>query len=151
MRVLLDTSVLVAAAVVGHAHERRALVWLTAARAGGIQAAVTAHGCAEAWATLTALPVSPRIDATLAERVVFGLAAALEVVDLTWADYRAAMARCGDRGLKSGALYDALHLVGAERWGADALITFNARDFERLAISTSPRVVVPPDPPEVRL
>lgn len=39
------------------------------------------------------------------------------------------MQRCGERGLRSGALYDALHFVAAARQEADILLTFNTRHF----------------------
>jgi len=43
----------------------------------------------------------------------------------------------------------ALHLVEAERAGADVFLTFNPSDFERLA--AGPKPVVPPDPPSTQL
>jgi hypothetical protein len=46
-------------------------------------------------------------------------------------------------------VYDALHLVEAERAGADLLLTFNPSDFLRLAEGEKPKVVVPPDPPSI--
>jgi hypothetical protein len=57
------------------------------------------------------------------------------------------MRRCSDRGLRSGAVYDALHLVAAERWGADLFLTFNTHDFTRMALAPGPRIAAPPDPP----
>jgi predicted nucleic acid-binding protein len=48
-------------------------------------------------------------------------------------------------------VYDALHLVEAERAGADVFLTFNPSDFERLAVGLKPRIVVPPDPPSTQL
>ena len=59
--------------------------------------------------------------------------------------------RCASRGLKSGVIYDALHLVEAERTGADVFLTFNPSDFERLAAGSKPRIVVPPAPPSTQL
>jgi hypothetical protein len=53
--------------------------------------------------------------------------------------------------LKSGVIFDALHLIEAERTGADAFSTFNPSDVERLAASSKPRIVVPPDPPSTQL
>jgi hypothetical protein len=47
--------------------------------------------------------------------------------------YNEALQRCTDRGFASGVVFDALHLVGAEHAGADALVTFNGADFLRLA------------------
>ncbi|WP_165372946.1 type II toxin-antitoxin system VapC family toxin [Sorangium cellulosum] len=65
--------------------------------------------------------------------------------------YDEAHQRCTDRLLSSGVLFDALHLVAAEHAGADALATFNGSDFLRLTAPTSPRIVIPPDPPAVTL
>ena len=65
--------------------------------------------------------------------------------------YLAATERCASRGLKSGVVYDALHLVEAERTNANIFLTFNPGDFERLSVGPKPRIVVPPDPPSSEL
>lgn len=41
-------------------------------------------------------------------------------------------------------MYEALHLVAAEEWGADLFLTFNVEDFKRLGTEEGPRIVVPP-------
>jgi hypothetical protein len=46
-------------------------------------------------------------------------------------------------------MFDALHLVSAEAGQADAFVTFNPADFERLRVPGSPAIVVPPDPPRL--
>jgi hypothetical protein len=61
--------------------------------------------------------------------------------------YLTAVERCSSRSFRSGAVYDALHLVEAEREGANILLTFNPDDFMRLVDSDHPTIVVPPDPP----
>lgn len=63
--------------------------------------------------------------------------------------YREALKISARRGLRSGAIFDALHYVVAAAENADALVTFNRKDFERLASEGKPRIVVPPDPPEL--
>jgi predicted nucleic acid-binding protein len=63
--------------------------------------------------------------------------------------YRQAMRRCAERGERSGAIFDALHLVAAEASQSDALVTLNPADFERLAAKHGPRIIVPPDPPQI--
>jgi hypothetical protein len=65
--------------------------------------------------------------------------------------YADALARCAAHGLKSGVVFDALHLLDAERAGAEAFLTFNASDFLRLSHGPSPKIVVPPDPPSLLL
>jgi len=104
---------------------------------------------AQTWATLTALPVEPRVAPALAERMVDRVAEHLGVLELSHEDYRGAIRRCGDHGLRSGAVYDALHLVAGERWQADVVLTFNLHDFRRLAVEQGPRLAVPLDPPAI--
>ena len=43
--------------------------------------------------------------------------------------------------LTGGIIYDALHLRAAEKAGVDRLVTFNRRDFERLAVETTLELV----------
>lgn len=147
MRIAFDTSVLVAGSLARHAHAERARVWLHAAREGRIEALATTHAFAESWATLTAIAGEPRIDPGMATRVVERLARHVKPFALRWEDYRAALERCAEGHLRSGAVYDAVHLVGAARQGADVFLTFNTRHFSALAREGDPRIVAPPDPP----
>lgn len=151
MKVVFDTSVVVAGSLARHAHEARAAVWFTAAREDRISAAVTSHALAEAWATMTALPVQPAISPALVDRVLERFRSHVELLALSGDDYSAAMRRCSDRGLRSGAVYDALHLAAAERWQADVFLTFNVQDFARLTLDSGPRVLAPPDPPGIEI
>jgi len=68
---------------------------------------------------------------------------------MTGAHYRKAIRRCAERGARSEAIYDALHLVAAELSQAAALVTLNPDDFERLSSERGPRIIVPPDPPRI--
>jgi predicted nucleic acid-binding protein len=147
VKVAFDTSVLVAGSVARHVHEERARVWFRAAREGRFEAITTTHALAETWATLTAIPVEPRIAPAAAERVIERLVRHIKPVALRWDDYRSAINRCGERGLRSGMVYDALHFVAAGRQGADLFLTFNTRHFTSLATDDGPRIVAPPDPP----
>jgi len=45
---------------------------------------------------------------------------------------RESLRRVGSLGLRSGVIYDALHLASAEAAGCDSLYTFNLKDFRRL-------------------
>jgi len=87
----------------------------------------------------------------MAEAAIDRLIRYVKPIELTRKTYAASIRRCAERGLHSGSVFDALHLVCAEIRGVDAFATFNADDFERLASAAGPPIVVPPDPPEVRL
>jgi predicted nucleic acid-binding protein len=147
VKVAFDTSVLVAGSVARHIHEARARVWFRAARERKFEAITTTHALAETWATLTAIPVEPRIAPAAAERLIERLVRHIKPIALRWDDYRAALQRCGERGLRSGTVYDALHFVAAVRQNADLFLTFNTRHFISIATDDEPRIVAPPDPP----
>ncbi|HEV2064753.1 MAG TPA: PIN domain-containing protein, partial [Thermoanaerobaculia bacterium] len=70
MKVLFDTSVLVAAMVEPHPVHERALSWLKRARVGDFEFLVASHTLAELYAVLTTLPVRPRISPEIASRLV---------------------------------------------------------------------------------
>jgi predicted nucleic acid-binding protein len=146
-KLAFDTSVMVAALVEPHPFHLRALRWIEAVTAGRAEAECSWHAAAETWSVLTRMPLEPPIAPALAEVAIDRLLKKIEAVEIDGETYRAALRRCSERGLRSGALFDALHLVSAERRKVDAFVTFNRVDFERLVADGSPRLVVPPDPP----
>lgn len=142
MKIAFDTSVLVAGLVEAHPAFDRATLWLDAAHRGELEAIWTTHAYAEAWSVLTRLPLAERLDPGTVNEVLGSLVATRTPEALTLLDYQAAAGRCAAAGVRSGAIFDALHLVLAERVGAEALLTLNVKDFTRLAPSI--RVMVPP-------
>jgi predicted nucleic acid-binding protein len=151
VRVAFDTSVLVAALVATHLHHARALPWLHAVADGSLEGMVDVHTLGELWSVLTKLPSSPPIDGPTARASVLRVRKLFDVVSLTPEHYLDAIDRCTSKGLRSGAIFDAIHLAAAEMSGARALTTFNGSDFTRLATPASPAVITPPDPPAVTL
>jgi predicted nucleic acid-binding protein len=149
MKVAFDTSVLVAAVLSTHRDHARAVVWLSAVTAGALDGVLSVHALGELWSVLTKLPVSPPISPRMALEAVNELLTRFEAEPLTVQIYRDALDRCASKGLRSGAIFDALHLATAEAAGAAALLTFNEREFARLSVTGSPPIVVPPDPPAV--
>jgi predicted nucleic acid-binding protein len=101
-------------------------------------ACVAGHALAELYAVLTTLPVSPRITPEQAQKLIrSNVTSRMEVVTLDADDYQAAILRLTELGFTGGVVYDALHLQAAEKAGAKTLVTFNRRDFDRLAAGTS--------------
>lgn len=148
MKVAADTSVLVAALHSGHEWHARARHWIEAVSRKEIDGLITTHALAETWATLSRLPLRPRVQPRQAADLVEQLHRVFAVISLDPSHYRAAIERCVNQGVSSGAVFDALHLMAAEREGAERLLTFNARDFDRLALASSPRIHVPTGPDE---
>jgi predicted nucleic acid-binding protein len=138
-----DTSALVAALLQQHPHHAQAFARLLAVHQGKLHGVMTTHGLAELFATLTALPLKPRLPATEAQRLLQqSVLAHFKILPLTAKHYAEALALTVHQGLSSGAIYDALHLVGARAAGCDELLTFNLRHFHALAPG-DPMVVQP--------
>ena len=132
MRVLFDTSVLVAAMVEQHPLHLRAFPWLKRAREREIDACVTTHSLAELYAVLTALPVRPKITPGMARRLVReNVEKVAQIEAMTQKDYQDVLDSMAELELRGGIVYDALAAKIAQRWQAEALLTFNAKDFRR--------------------
>lgn len=149
MKVAFDTSVLAAALVASHRDHPRAMVWLSAVSEGALDGVVSVHALSELWSVLTKLPVSPPISPVVAWEAIRELLNRFDAVSLTVQIQMEALERCASKGLRSGAIFDAIPLATAEAAGAAALLTFNERDFTRLSVAAGPQIVVPPDPPAV--
>jgi predicted nucleic acid-binding protein len=151
VKVAFDSSVIIAGTHDRHPHHGRAIVWIDAVLEQRITGVVTWHALAEIWSVLTRMRAPARLSPEQAMRVVRRVQAVFQLHQMDPPVYNEALQRCTDRGFASGVVFDALHVVGAEHAGADAIVTFNGADFLRLAGPTSPRIIIPPDPPDVTL
>jgi predicted nucleic acid-binding protein len=144
MRVLLDTSVLVPALVPALSQHEKAFSHLEAAHRGETSLIISGHVLAECYSSLTALPVSPAVTPGQARRLIEEnvAEAAEEIVRLGGSEYLKVLQRMTDLGLKSGAVYDALHVRCAEKASADELRTFNGTDFRRMPPEGAAKLVV---------
>jgi len=133
VRLLFDTSVLVAAMVESHPMHLRALPWLQRAKNREFTFFAACHTLAELYAVLTGLPVSPKIPPAMARNLIEeNVKSRAEIVPLSALDYTAVINRMTELGLSGGAIYDALIVKAAERAHADHLLTFNGKDFRRV-------------------
>ena len=144
VRVLFDTSVLVAAIVEAHPAHERALPWLAQARSGTIEPFVAAHSTAETFAVLSTMPLSPRIGPGLARQLVReNVLSVAKVVSLSARDYGAVIDELGDLDLAGGVVYDALIARAAMKAKADRLLTLNPKDFRRVWPGGEERIQTP--------
>ena len=132
MRTLFDTSVLVAALVDQLGNHEAAFQAFRRYSSGEHSGICSTHALAECYATLTALPVAPRISPEQAHRLVEEtVAGRLAVSALAADDYRIVLREVAAFGLGSGAVYDALHARCARNERVDQILTYNLSDFER--------------------
>lgn len=144
MKVLLDTSVLVAALVDPHPEHLRALPWFAKGRSRTTELVISSHSIAELYAVLSTLPVSPRISPGLAWRLIHeSVEPRVSLVPLSSSDYLATIKYMSDMGLSGGAVYDALIVKAAQKSGAARIVTFNGSDFKRIWPEGADRIVAP--------
>lgn len=144
MDVLFDTSILVPAIVAELPQHAKTAPLLRRVIRGESRLHVSTQTLAELYATLTALPLSPRITPGQAARLIEQNALQnAKVISLDADDYEAAIKRMVSLGLSSGAIYDALQVRAAEKAGVQELYTLNGRDFRRMPPAEPTTLVVP--------
>jgi predicted nucleic acid-binding protein len=133
MRILLDTSLLVAAMVEVHPAHSSALPWLQGVKDGAHEGFVAAHSIAELYSILTTLPIRPRIAPVVAWSLInHNVIDLCDVVSLSEEDYTAVMDHLSELGLIGGVTYDALILYAGIKTGVDRVITLNEKDFRKV-------------------
>ncbi|MBE9007423.1 PIN domain-containing protein [Fortiea sp. LEGE XX443] len=132
MKILFDTSVLVAAIVADHPYYSISLPWLQRVQTGQIEGFVSNHTLAELYAILTRLPQKPKIKPELAQRLVQENLNKFHKIVLTAEDYQDTIARMVTLNLPGGGIYDALIAQAAIKANVDVLLTLNTNDFTRL-------------------
>ena len=95
---------------------------------------MSVHSIAEVYASLTRLPVRPRIHPMEAVRIVTdNILAYFEVIPIGGEDYMEAINTVGNGGWSGAKIYDALLLRCAARCTVERIYTFNLEDFKQLA------------------
>ena len=144
MKILLDTSILVAAMVEAHPAHERGLIWFKRVTSGTDKGFVAAHSLAELYAILTTLPVHPSISPSDAQKLIKqNVAEKLEIVSLSSQDYIQVIEQLAAIGIVGGATYDALILRAAANAKIDLVVTLNEKDFRRVYPSLADKVVAP--------
>ena len=133
MKILFDTSVLVAAIVEPHPMHKRALPWLQRVKTGEVAFFAASHTLAELYAVLTTLPLKPKISPLTAWRLVHdNVETAARLISLSPSDYRDTVKQMSELGLTGGTIYDALIVKAAKKSKVERLLTFNYDDFRRV-------------------
>lgn len=133
MRLLFDTSTVIAALLKPHEAHHLAHPWLDQVLAGMHTGVLSAHSLAELYSTLTRMPLQPKLTAADAlDLIRENLLSTFEIVGLTPADYIKILEDLQSRNLVGGVTYDALIMYVALKASVDKVITLNGRDFLRL-------------------
>ncbi len=143
MKVLFDTSILVAAFEVSHPRHGVCLPWLQRVQKKEIDGYLSTHTLAELYSVLTRLPVRPSISPAIAQRLIDQNLHLFEAIPLTADDYQQAIVCMVRLNLTGGGIFDALIAQAALKAEVDILLTLNPNHFNRLGQDLAQRVQVP--------
>jgi predicted nucleic acid-binding protein len=97
----------------------------------------------EVYATLTGLPVRPRITGPEGISIVKQIRERLTLITLSEQEYVSALDRASSGTIVGAVAYDALIAHCALKAGAEVLLTWNVRDFTRLGSAVAQIVKTP--------
>lgn len=133
MKILFDTSIIVAALVENHPMHEKALPLFQQARAKEFDLVIASHTLAELYAVLSTLPIRPRITPSIAWRLIHeNIDTLATIVSLSPSEYRATIKEVSELGLSGGIIYDALIAKVAQKTKVDRLLTLNIEHFKRV-------------------
>ncbi len=133
MRVLFDTSVIVPALVDQLSRHPSCFETYICYSSGDNNGFCSTHCLAECYAVLSALPLPRRITTEEARQLIKeSVLGRLEIISLDQNDYIEAIAAVAKRGLASGIVYDALHVMAARKASCSRIYTQNLDHFRPL-------------------
>lgn len=143
MKVLFDTSVIVAASLPQHPSHVPCFAQLQAAKTGQIEGYLSTHSLAEIYSVLTRMPSKPRMSPQDVRLLIEHQLQYLKAISLEHTDYQVAIAQMSDLNLPGGGIFDALIAQAALKSDVDRLLTLNPKHFTRLSGAISLLVFVP--------
>ena len=133
MKILFDTSFIVAALVDTHPMHERAFPWFRRSKAKEFDLIIAGHTLAELYAVLSTLPIKPRISPSVTWRLIHeNIESTAKIVSLTPIEYISTIRRMSDLGIVGGTVYDALIAKVAQKSKVERLITLNIEHFKRV-------------------
>ena len=137
MRVLCDSSVLIAALLPSEDHHAASAAVLN----GTDTMVVHVHALNETFATLTGGSLGFRVDADLTARLLREqIVARASMIVLDAEEVTDALDKARAHGVRGGAVYDYMHLVAARKGMTDVLYTLNLSDFQHLHREGDPEI-----------
>jgi predicted nucleic acid-binding protein len=142
MKVLFDSSALIAAFVESHSKHIEARTWVSRAKRKEIEYVVAGHSLFEVYSVLTSAPFQPRITPGIAQELLKeNVEDFAEIVALSKKDHQRIIQKLAELNLSGGIVYDAIIAECALKSKADQIITSNSKDFVRISPKDSIQVV----------
>ena len=141
MKILFDSSVLIAAFVESHPKHKSALSFLTKAKNREFELIISAHTILEIYSVLTSAPFRPKISPEIAKKLIKNnIKPIAKILYLSDKDYFKILDKMCDADLKGGIVYDAIIVECALKSKVDEILTLNPKDFSRLSANSSLRI-----------
>jgi predicted nucleic acid-binding protein len=143
MKVLAETSFMVALIHEAHPAHERVLPWHQRVVRGEVEGILAAHTLAEVYSVLTRMPHTPPISPGMAWQAIERNRRRYAVIALTTREYQRVLADLAARGIGGGPTYDALIAAVARKADVDLLLTLNPTHFLRVAPDLADRSQAP--------
>lgn len=141
MKILFDTSVLIAAFVESHPKHTYALSFLIRAKNREFELFISAHTILEVYSVLTSAPFKPKITAVVAKKLIeTNIKTIAKIIYLTDKDYFRIVKKMSNSNLIGGIVYDAIMVECALNSRVDEILTINSKDFLRLTKDNSLKI-----------
>jgi predicted nucleic acid-binding protein len=133
MKILYDTSVLVAASVSDHPKHEICHKHFNHGKNGQHEILICSHSIAECFCALTRLMVRPRISSHSSRHIIKeNFLTGTKIVELSKSDYEAAIDLAVNKNLSGGTIYDLLIYVAAQKSKATKIATLNIKHFSQI-------------------
>ena len=130
MKILFDSSVLIAAFVESHPKHKPALSYLIKAKNREFDFFVSAHTILEVYSVLTSAPFRPKITSVIAKLLIENnIKAFAKIIYLSDKDYFKIVEKMCSSGLIGGIVFDAIIVECALNSKVDEILTLNSKDF----------------------
>lgn len=133
LKILFDSSVLIAAFVESHIKHKSALSFLMKAKNKEFQLIVSSHTILEIYSVLTSAPFKPQITPIIAKQLIENnIKNIAKTIYLTDQEYFKILERMSKLNFSGGIVYDAIVVECGLKAKVDEIITLNSKDFLRL-------------------
>lgn len=142
MKILFDSSILIAAIIEPHPKHAQALSWLIRAKDNEFDLIVSAHSLLEVYSVLTKAPFQPNITPETAKRLIdVNIKKNATIQCLDESDYFNLLDTISSQNLKGGIVYDALIYACAKKSKVQKIVTYNIKDFSQINIDDSIEII----------
>ncbi len=132
MKVLFDTSILIAAMIEPHPKHLLSLPWLQKVKKEMIEGIISSHSLIEIYSVLTAFPISPKISPAKGLKLINeNIIKNFKIVACRENDYIVLLKGLAENQISGAASYDGLIAYSAKRVKVDKILTLNKKDFTK--------------------